>query len=163
MCFAKTINSTVYAVNKTGKPYEGKVGTDFYGRPSPRHAHGTGNIERYTNSTKKIMQTMMELFTRITDPDLLVRRVNVCACNLIRERDIPAEGPEQLSLFFDYETVKKERDAEKKDEEKERNIQRAMLYLQGRFGKNAVLKGMNLMEGATTKERNGQVGGHKAE
>ena len=159
----KTIKDTVYAVNKTGKPYEGKVGTDFYGRPSPRHAHGTGNIERYTNSTKKIMQTMMELFTRITDPDLLVRRVNVCACNLIRERDIPAEGPEQLSLFFDYETVKKERDAEKKDEEKERNIQRTMLNLQGRFGKNAVLKGMNLMEGATTKERNGQVGGHKAE
>ena len=95
----KTIKDTVYAVNKTGKPYEGKVGTDFYGRPSPRHAHSTGNIERYTNSTKKIMQTMMELFTRITDPDLLVRRVNVCACNLIRERDIPAEGPEQLSLF----------------------------------------------------------------
>ena len=66
-------------------------------------------------------------------------------------------------MFFDYETVKKEREAEKKDEEKERNIQRAMLNLQGRFGKNAVLKGMNLMEGATTKERNGQVGGHKAE
>ena len=66
-------------------------------------------------------------------------------------------------MFFDYETVKKERDAEKKDEEKERNIQRTMLNLQGRFGKNAVLKGMNLMEGATTKERNGQVGGHKAE
>ena len=159
----KTVKDTVYAVKKTGKPYEGKVGTDFYGRPSPRHAHGTGNIERYTNSTKKIMRTMMELFTRIIDPDLLVRRVNVCACNLIRERDIPAEGPEQLSLFFDYDTVKKEREAEKKDEEKERNIQRAMLDLQGRFGKNAVLKGMNLMEGATTKERNGQVGGHKAE
>ena len=100
---------------------------------------------------------------RITDPNLLVRRVNVCACNLIREQDIPVEEPEQLSLFFDYETVKKERDAEKKDEEKERNIQRTMLNLQGRFGKNAVLKGMNLMEGATTKERNGQVGGHKAE
>ena len=66
-------------------------------------------------------------------------------------------------MFFDYETVKREREAEKKEEEKERNIQRAMLDLQGRFGKNAVLKGMNLMEGATTKERNGQVGGHKAE
>ena len=133
------------------------------GRPSPRHAHGTGNIERYTNSTKKIMQTMMELFTRIIDPELLIRRVNICACNLIREQDIPAEGPEQLSLFFDYETVKKQREAEKIDEEKERNIQRTMLDLQGRYGKNVVLKGMNLMEGATTKERNGQVGGHKAE
>lgn len=159
----KTIKDTVYAVKKTGKPYEGKVGTDFYGRPSPRHAHGTGNIERYTNSNKKIMQTMMELFTRIIDPELLIRRVNICACNLIREQDIPAEGPEQLSLFFDYETVKKQREAEKIDEEKERNIQRAMLELQGRYGKNVVLKGMNLMEGATTKERNGQVGGHKAE
>ena len=133
------------------------------GEESPRHAHGTGNIERYTNSNKKIMQTMMALFARIIDPDLLIRRVNVCACNLIRERDIPADGPEQLSLFFDYETVKKQREAEKKDEEKERNIQRAMLDLQGRYGKNVVLKGMNLMEGATTKERNGQVGGHKAE
>ena len=159
----RTAQDTVYGVKKTGKPYKGKVGTDFYGRPSPRHAHGTGNIERYTNSTKKIMQTMMELFTRIIDPELLIRRVNICACNLIREQDIPADGPEQLSLFFDYETVQKQREAEKKDEEKERNIQRAMLNLQGRFGKNVVLKGMNLMEGATTKERNGQVGGHKAE
>ena len=154
---------TAYAVKKTGKPYEGKVTADPYGRPHPRHAHGTGNLDRYTNSTKKIMRTMMELFTRVVDPELLIRRVNVCACNLIRENDIPAEGPEQLSLFFDYETVKKEREAEKTEEEKERNIQRAMLNLQGHFGKNAVLKGMNLMEGATTVERNGQVGGHKAE
>ena len=159
----KTMKDTAYAVKKTGKPYEGKVTADPYGRPHPRHAHGTGNLDRYTNSTKKIMRTMMELFTRVVDPELLIRRVNVCACNLIRENDIPAEGPEQLSLFFDYETVKKEREAEKIEEEKERNIQRAMLNLQGRFGKNAVLKGMNLMEGATTVERNGQVGGHKAE
>ena len=137
----KTMKDTVYAVKKTGKPYEGKVTADPYGRPHPRHAHGTGNLDRYTNSTKKIMRTMMELFTRVVDPDLLIRRVNVCACNLIRENDIPAEGPEQLSLFFDYETVKKEREAEKIEEEKERNIQRAMLNLQGRFGKNAVLKG----------------------
>ena len=159
----RTKAETVYAVKKTGKLYKGKVIADPYGRPHPRHAHGTGNLDRFTNSTGKIMRAMTELFARIVDPDLLIRRVNVCACNLIPEDSIPAEGDEQLSLFLDYEAVKKAREAEKAAEEKERNIQRAMLYLQGRFGKNAVLKGMNLMEGATTVERNGQVGGHRAE
>ena len=91
-----------------------------------------------------------------------MRRITVCACGLIRESDIPAEGAEQLSLFWDYAAVQKEREAEKREEERERSIQRAMLQLQGRFGKNAVLKGINLVEGATTVERNGQVGGHRA-
>lgn len=160
---ASTVRGTVYVVAKTGKVYRGTVTADPYGRPHPKHAHGTGNLNRYTSSTKKIMETVMELYTKITDPDLLIRRVNIAACGLIPENEIPEDPPEQLSLFVDYEALERQREAEKKSEEKERNLQRAMLELQERFGKNAVLKGMNLMEGAMTIERNGQIGGHKAE
>ena len=158
----RSMADTVYAVRGTGKEYRGRVTSDPYGRPQPRHAHGTGNLERYCNSTKKIMAAMMEVFDRIVDPELLVRRITVCACGLIRESDIPAEGAEQLSLFWDYAAVQKEREAEKREEERERSIQRAMLQLQGRFGKNAVIKGMNLREGGTTIERNKTIGGHRA-
>ena len=105
----------------------------------------------------------MELFTRVVDPDLLIRRINVTACNLIRESDIPPEVPEQLSLFVDYTTAQKEREQEAAAEARERRLQRATLNIQSRYGKNALLKGMNLQDGATTIERNGQVGGHKAE
>lgn len=159
----KTAKDTLYAVRKTGKPYLGKVTSDPYGRPHPRHAHGTGNLETYTNSTKRIMEAVMDTYTRIADPDLLIRRVNIAACHLIYEDKIPVERAEQLSLFTDYEAVKRERLEQRQEEEKERKIQTAMIELQRRYGKNAVLKGMNLREGATTIERNGQVGGHKAE
>ena len=158
-----TFADTVYAVSTTGETYDGKVTLDHYGRPHPAHAHGTGNMKKYTASTNTIMETMMELYTRIVDPDLLVRRVNIAACGLISEDDIPEDVPEQLSLFVDFDEEEKRRREERVAEEKERKIQEATLYLQRRFGKNAVLKGMNLTEGATTIERNGQVGGHKAE
>ena len=159
----KTMSDTVYAVRKTGEIYTGKVTADPYGRAHPRHAHGTGNLDKYTSSTRKIMDVVMELYTQIADPDLLIRRLNITACHLIREEDIPAAASEQLSLFHDYETVQRERQAEKESEDKEKRIQTAMLGLQGRYGKNAVLKGMNLYKEGTTIERNGQVGGHKAE
>lgn len=159
----KTMKDTVYAVRKTGRPYQGKVSVDPYGRALPRHAHGTGNLDKYTSSTKKIVDAVMEVYTRIVDPDLLIRRLNVTACHLIREEDVPAGTAEQLSLFTDYETVRQERAAEQQQEDREKRIQTAMLTLQGRYGKNAVLKGMNLYKEGTTIERNGQVGGHKAE
>ena len=159
----KTMSDTVYAVRKTGEIYTGKVTADPYGRVHPRHAHGTGNLDKYTSSTRKIMDVVMELYTQIADPDLLIRRLNITACHLILEEDIPAAASEQLSLFHDYETVQRERQAEKESEDKEKRIQTAMLGLQGRYGKNAVLKGMNLYKEGTTIERNGQVGGHKAE
>ena len=159
----RSSRDTVYAVRKTNQPYEGKVSVDYYGRPTPKHAHGTGNLEAYTASTKKLMDVIMELYTRVVDPDLLIRRVNIAACNLIREEDIPAERAEQLSLFTDYETMKAERNADQAADRRERKIQTAMLELQHRFGKNAVLKGMNFQEGGTTIERNGQIGGHRAE
>ena len=157
----KTIGDTVYAVRTTGKPYRGKVGKDFYGRVAPQHAHGTGNLERYTHSTRKITDVMMELYSRIVDPELLIRRVNIAACNLLREDDIPADNSEQLSLFTDYGEGQKEKAAEKAAEEREKQIQTTMLDLQYRYGKNAVIKGMNLKEGATTVERNTMIGGHK--
>ena len=159
----KTMKDTVYAVRKTGKPYTGKVTSDAYGRPHPSHAHGTGKLERCTSSTRKIMNTVMKLYTGIIDPDLLIRRVNIAACNLIREADLPKENTEQLSLFADYDKVRQERAKEADEDEREKRIQTTMLNLQHRFGKSAVLKGMNLEEGATTIERNGHVGGHRAE
>ena len=106
---------------------------------------------------------MTALYDRITDPDLLIRRINIAACALIREEDIPPEQPEQLDFFTDYEERDRQRQQEEQLDRKEKNILIAMLRMQERYGKNAVLRGMNLVEGGTTIERNGQVGGHKAE
>ena len=155
----RTVSDTVYVVRKTGKPYTGKASADYYGRIVPKHAHGTGNLSSYTNSTRKIMDTVMALYTRVVDPDLLIRRLNISACYLKAEAELKAPEAEQLSLFTDYEKEERERIAA----QKERSIQNTMLKLQHRYGKNAVLKGMNLKEGATTIERNGQIGGHKAD
>ena len=154
----------VYRTTTTKTIYEGKVSKDGYGRIIPYHAHGTGNLEQWSSSTKDIAECMMRLYDRIINPELLVRRINICACNLIYENQIPDDdGPVQLELFVDYEEEERKKAARKRKEERERALQRATLQLQGRFGKNAVLKGMNLIEGGTTIERNGQIGGHRAE
>ena len=158
----QTVQETVYAVSGTGKPYAGDVTLDYYGRPTPKHAHGTGNIDRYTNSTRRIMQAVLGVYDRAVDPELLIRRVNIAACGLLDEREAPRETPEQLDLFTDYEALEKQREAEQAADEKEKKLQRATLLLQSKYGKNAVLKGMNLLEGGTTIERNGQIGGHRA-
>lgn len=159
----RTIADTVYAVAKTGRIYSGRVTSDPYGRAHPAHAHGTQTTEKYTASVKKLIRAVMELYTRIADPELLIRRVNISACGLIPENEIPEDEPEQLDFYTDHQALERQREQEKKEEKKERNMLRAMLSLQDRYGKNAVLKGMNYLEGATTIERNGQVGGHKAE
>ena len=109
------------------------------------------------------MNTVMELYSKVVDPDLLIRRVNIAACGLISESDVPDDAPEQMSMFVDYEALRRKRAEEAAADDRERRLQRATLLLQNRYGKNAVLKGTNLQEGATTIERNGQVGGHKAE
>ena len=109
------------------------------------------------------MTVMMELYDRIVDPDLTIRRVNVVAVNLIKEDEIPEEAPEQLNLFVDYEKVERRREAERQHDAKERKIQEATLAIQQRYGKNAMLKGMNFLDGATTRLRNRQIGGHAAE
>lgn len=160
----RTPKEDEYKVTSTGKRYNGVVHKDHYGRPVPKHAHGTRNLESWTSSTSAIAECMMQLYDRIIDPDLMVRRINICACNLIYENNIPDDdAPVQLELFVDYEEVERQKTEKKRKEERERALQRATLQLQGRFGKNAVLRGMNLMEGGTTIERNGQIGGHRAE
>lgn len=163
VCKGRTSKEDVYKVTSTGTIYTGTVHKDHYGRPVPKHAHGTGNIDHWTSSTRDIVDTMMQLYDRIIDPNLLVRRVNICACNLIYERDIPEDtAPVQLELFVDYEEAERKRAAEKRKAEREKALQRATLFLQDKYGKNAVLKGMNFMQGAMTIERNGQIGGHRA-
>ena len=158
----KTMRDTVYAVSKTGKEYRGAVTADPYGRPHPKHAHGTGNIDRYTNSTRRVMKAVLGVYDRVVDSDLLIRRVNVAAVNLIDEQGIPEEVPEQLDLFTDYEELERQKAKEQAEDEKERKIQMATLKLQQKYGKNAILKGMNLLDGGTTIERNGQIGGHRS-
>jgi DNA polymerase V len=146
----------------SGKDYTGPVAMDHYGRKIPKHAHGTGNIDHYTSSTHAIMETVLDLYDRIVNKKLLIRRVNIAACNLISEDDIPEDKPLQLDMFTDYEQLERDTKVRRAAEEKERKLQRVTLTIQDRFGKNAMLKGMNLMEGGTTIDRNGQIGGHKA-
>lgn len=143
--------------------YRGEVTTDGYGRKVPKHAHGTTNLETYTSSTKKIMTAVMELYDRIINPLLLVRRINLSVNHVIKEEQVANETTfEQYDLFTDYQALEKERAKEKESLEKEKRLQQAMIEVKHKFGKNAVLKGMNFLEGATTKERNEQIGGHKA-
>lgn len=143
--------------------YRGEVTTDRYGRMTPKHAHGTINLPAPTSSTKEILQAVEDLFDRIINPDLLVRRINVVADRVILEKDVVEKASfEQLDLFTDYEALENERKQVQKEREKEKRLQHAVLDIQKKFGKNAVLKGMNFEEGATTRERNGQIGGHKA-
>lgn len=159
----KTEKENTYKVTTTGQVYKGRVTKDHYGRITPYHAHGTGNIDHWTSSTKDIVDTIMRLYDRIIDHDLLVRRVTIAACDLIYEKDIPEDtAPVQLELFVDYEEAERQQAEKKRKADKEKALQRATLLLQDKYGKNAVLKGMNLMQGATTIERNGQIGGHKA-
>lgn len=144
--------------------YRGAVVADFYGRKVPKPAHGTANIGRFTSSGVLIIKTALELFDKIVNRDLLVRRVTVTACNTVDESTAEAlpSGGEQLSFFTDASELERKHKAEEAALKKERKNQEAILKLQKRYGKNAVLKGMNLEEGATTMERNNQVGGHKA-
>lgn len=151
------------ADSEPGKGYRGEVTTDRYGRKMPKHAHGTVNLESGTSSTRKIMDAVLELYDRIVDPRLSVRRVTVTANHLTDEAEVPEPRQfEQLELFTDYETLQREREAEKIQLAKERKLQETMLAVKKKYGKNAILKGTNLQEGATTRERNRQIGGHKA-
>jgi len=138
--------------------YNGEITIDRYGRKIPKHAHGTINLKHRTASTKMIMEATLELYDRIINKDLLVRRINITANNVVNiEKANERQGFEQINLFDDLENEKKER----KKEEAERRLQKAMLNLKNKYGKNAILKGMNFIEGGTTIERNGQVGGHR--
>lgn len=145
------------------KNYRGEVTIDAYGRRIPKHAHGSVNLGKLTSSTKRILEAVMDLYERIVDKNLLVRRVTIAANHVTEERTaIQPVTYEQLDLFTDYEAVLKQREEEEKALEREKRIQHALLDIKKKYGKNAVLKGMNLEEGAMTVERNKQIGGHKA-
>ena len=142
--------------------YKGAVTTDRYGRKIPKHAHGTVNLGKYTSSTREIMEAVTELYERIVDGRLLVRRISITANHVVDEASLQkAPSFEQMNLFTDYEALEKQQAAEREALERER-MQQAMLAIKKKFGKNTILKGMNLEEGATAIERNGQIGGHKA-
>lgn len=143
------------------KLYKGEITTDNYGRFVPKSSHGTANVGRKTSSTKLIMDAVIALFDSIVDKNLLVRRLNIAANHVVEEGTIQeTDNFEQLSLFTDMdEGVKKEEEAELLREKK---MQKAMLDIKKKYGKNAIIKGINLEEGATTLERNKMIGGHKA-
>ena len=147
------------------KTYHGAVTTDRYGRQIPKHAHGTANLAQPTSSSRKIVEVVLALYDRIIDPTLLTRRLNLTACHVVSEAEAAearAASVEQLDFFTDYTARAQQRAAEEREEAKEKNIQHAMLDIQKKFGKNAILKGMDLQEGATARERNATIGGHKA-
>lgn len=144
------------------KDYKGEITVDRYGRKIPKHAHGTQNLKMQTSSEKLIRTATLELFDRIVDKDLLVRRLYITAGKVVDESEKKEPVPEQMDLFTDYAAEEKKRAEEKERLEKERKRQQAVLDIKNKYGKNAILKGMNLEEGATAKSRNGQIGGHKA-
>ena len=145
------------------KKYKGPVTKDWYGRPAPKPAHGTETLDTPTSSGKEIMDAVMRIYQRTVHPDLLVRRITLVMNHVVREEEIQKEnGFEQLDFFTDYRARQEARRAAEEKREKERQLQEAMLTIRKRYGKDAVLKGLNLQDGATGRERNRQIGGHKA-
>lgn len=142
---------------------QGKVTVDHYGRRVPKHAHGTESLGEYTASSKHILEAVTRLFERIADSELLVRRVYLVAAHILDEAEAESlPCSQQLDLFTDYEAERAQREREDAERAKERKRQQAILSIQHKFGRNALFKGMNLEEGATGRDRNGKIGGHKA-
>jgi DNA polymerase V len=141
--------------------YKGKVALDHYGRAVPVHAHGTINLSEKVSSSKLITEAAMELFDRITDGMLLVRRITICAGRVVLAENVREEC-RQLDFFTDNEEEERRREREQAELRRERNLQLAMLKMKERYGKNAVLRGANLCSGATAMSRNQQIGGHRA-
>lgn len=148
--------------DRCNEEYQGEYSVDRYGRKIPKHAHGTVNLGRQTASEKLIKKAVAELFERIVDKDLLVRRLYITATHVIPESEKQEQTAQQLDLFTDYEAEQKKREEEEAELQREKKRQEAVLQIKNKYGKNAILKGMNLEEGATAKNRNEQIGGHKA-
>ena len=143
--------------------YTGPVTVDHYGRSVPKHAHGTENLPQHTSSAKMIVDAAVRLYERITNHDLLVRRLTIVTNHVVPESQVKeVAAPKQLDLFTDYEAEERKRKEEEEDKEKERSLQAAQLAIKQRFGKNAILRATSYTEGATAKDRNAQIGGHKA-
>ena len=149
--------------SKLGKNYRGEISTDRYGRQVPKHAHGSRNLGESTSSAKRITDAVMDLYDAIIDPKLLVRRITLSANHVVCEgTEQKREEYEQLNLFTDYGAQVEQKKREEDELAREKRIQQAVLEIKKKFGKNAVLKGMNLEEGATAVKRNSQIGGHRA-
>ena len=145
------------------KSYTGEITTDRYGRDIPKHAHGTINLTERTSSTKLIVEAMQELYERIMNKKLLARKIYVVANNVVDENEIEESNQnEQISLFVDYNKQEQEKIEKSNERKKENNLQHAILDIKKKYGKNAILKGMNLEKDGTMKERNSQIGGHRA-
>ena len=139
--------------------YEGEITLDHYGREVPKHSHGTINIDHKTSSTKIITRKIVELYENIINKDLLTRRITITAQDVVYEDDFRnILVYEQMDMFIDYSALEKQRQKEKK----EKSLQKAVLNIKNRYGKNAILKGMNFIQGGKTIERNSQIGGHKS-
>ncbi len=141
--------------------YHGKIKTDFYGRQVPVHAHGTTNFDWPTSSGSMIIEKVGQLYDRIVNRDLLIRRLNLSINRLVSEEHVKGRGRvSQLDLFSDYEEIERKQQEEKTELERERKRQEAVLKIKKMFGKNAILKGLNYSDGATQRDRNRQIGGH---
>ena len=143
--------------------YKGDVVTDYYGRKVPKHAHGTVNLKHHTSSGREIIQATLDLYDRITNRNLLVRRITLNANRVIPENLVSHNAvAHQLDLFTDYEMLAAKEKAELENREREKRLQTAILSIKKKHGKNMILKGMNYQEGATAIDRNRQIGGHRA-
>ena len=144
--------------------YTGPITIDYHGRQVPQHVHGTKRLEHYTSSSRLIMQTVSNLFDKIVEPQLLVRRISIAAEDVKTELEAAQENnkPILLSLFTNYDSQHIQQQKEAKEQTRERRMQEATLSIKKRYGKNALLRGLDFTDGATTRERNQQIGGHKA-
>lgn len=152
------------AAGKQSVSYNGEITVDHYGRKVPKHSHGTVNLEKFSSSEKVIKQAALRLYEEIVNQKLLVRRIYITANHVIPEQEGEDRSPamEQLDLFTDYEAAAQEEAAKQKVLEKERKVQEAVIGIKKQYGKNAIIRGMNMQEGATARTRNKQIGGHKA-
>ena len=157
-----TVGYDMENLKNGNRSYSGETTTDRYGRKIPKHAHGTANLDRYTSSSRLIIQAALELFDRIVNPDLLVRRLYLTANHVLTEKDVPENSSGQQLSLFSYAENQAQQEAREAELLREKKMQEAVLEIKRKFGKNAILKGMNLVEGATAKDRNGRIGGHKA-
>ena len=144
--------------------YKGDIVVDYYGRMTPKPAHGTFNLPFPTSSSKIITDSLLALYDKIVNPQLLVRRITIGIIDVLPEKEGVVDSlpqMQQLDLFTDYETLKSKMKKQEEDIVRERKMQEAILSIKNRFGKNSILKGMNFEEGATAKDRNRQIGGHR--
>ena len=168
LCADQVVLDVVYDIENLRDPkimakYKGPIEADYYGRSAPKAVHGSQNLGRHTSSTAKIMEAAAAIYDRIVDSSLLVRRFYLALMHLLPQEEVGQEPEaEQLDLFTDYEEQEKKRKAEEAALEKERRRQQAILAIRDKYGKNAIVKGLNMQEGATAMERNKQVGGHRA-